>query len=287
MKRKSFFVALIIVILSWMGNYIYFQKNKIESPILLSSYVNPEKYSDEGNYEFPIYYLTNKDDSEEIIRFNIGIIDINNDNLNSMDEDDFGWDGLDEPWSSSLHQEFRHQVLKKAVFKLDEGDLRYMKFNHFSKKDVENAWVEFSDGKIVPAKLKEFTLPYHKKETKTLEWIGSGAQENNQYVTYIAQATLKMEQPVLTKEIEAIGKLEVTSNQKARKNIKWPLTLKKGDRVTVNWQTPLYTDYSMSLRIPWKGKEKNGSSVLTYIDILNIPSMDQKMVDVLKEEAQR
>lgn len=112
MKEKIFWIGIVIVVFSWIGNYIYFQSKQLKQPVFLDHYY--ETYLQEENY-LTFYYLTNKQDLFEV---NYAIID----GVEVYPASNGGvWN-----WSSNtptFEQEFSHQYLKSVRLQLPNYDL--------------------------------------------------------------------------------------------------------------------------------------------------------------------
>ena len=68
MKEKILWVGLIFVMISWVGNYLYFQSKQLEHPIFLDHYY--EVYLQDETY-LTFYYLSNEPPMIEITGFRV------------------------------------------------------------------------------------------------------------------------------------------------------------------------------------------------------------------------
>lgn len=137
MREKIFWYGMIIVVFSWVGNYLYFQSKQLERAIFLDHYY--ETYLQEENY-LTFYYLTNKKDQSEV---NYALID----GLEAYPASNGGfWN-----WQSNtptFEQEFSHQYLKSVRLQLPNYDLPI-------KEGSDDVWTfeevtfAFSNGEMV------------------------------------------------------------------------------------------------------------------------------------------
>jgi hypothetical protein len=112
LKEKHFLVVMVIVVISWISNYLYFQAKQLDQPIFLDHYY--ETYLQEENY-LTFYYLINKQDSSEVT---YALID-------GLEAYPISVEG---PWNGSsntrtFEQEFAHQYLKSVRLQLPKYDL--------------------------------------------------------------------------------------------------------------------------------------------------------------------
>lgn len=67
MKRKALIVLIILLILSWVGNLVYFFNYRLDKPVVLSQYTDYLIYPNQSAY-FELYYLTNQGSKVNIER---------------------------------------------------------------------------------------------------------------------------------------------------------------------------------------------------------------------------
>jgi hypothetical protein len=102
-KEKYFWMVIIVILISWIGNYTYFQSKQLDEPIFLKHYY--ESYiPKEENVQLTFYYLVNKQSPANVQYVKIDGIEfypIENGLTSSLDEQN--------------EQEFRHQYLKSVT----------------------------------------------------------------------------------------------------------------------------------------------------------------------------
>jgi hypothetical protein len=111
-KERFLWAGLLLIFLSWIGNYAYFQSKQLDHPIFLEHFY-------EGligeEISFTFYYLTNKQAPAEVTHVQIDGVDMVN-VLN--DGQGFGvWQNTSRP---TYVQEFRHHYLKSVTLQFNK-----------------------------------------------------------------------------------------------------------------------------------------------------------------------
>lgn len=167
LKEKILWVGLIFVMISWVGNYLYFQSKQLEHPIFLDHYY--EVYLPDETY-LTFYYLSNKMDHSEVSYLLIDGVEVY---LVSHDEFSI--------WPSNapqFEQEFAHQYLKsislelpQSVIPLEEG-----------KEDIwsfEEVSVTFSNGQTFTSNIGKVNVYRKLLDDKAFESrISSGSNQH-------------------------------------------------------------------------------------------------------------
>lgn len=130
---------MVIVVFSWVGNYLYFQSKQLEHPIFLDHYY--ETYLQDETY-ITFYYLSNKMDQSQVSYALLDGIEA----YPASDGDFWNWTANKPRFA----QEFSHQYLKSVRLKLP-------KFNLPIEEGSDDIWsfeeitVAFSDRQTVTA----------------------------------------------------------------------------------------------------------------------------------------
>lgn len=112
MKERFLWAGIVLVFLSWIGNYVYYQSKQLDQPIFLEHFYQGV-ISEEKSFTF--YYLTNKQDPAEVTHVQIDGVDMVN-VLN--DGQGFGmWQDSSQP---IFVQEFRHHYLKSVTLQFNK-----------------------------------------------------------------------------------------------------------------------------------------------------------------------
>lgn len=86
MKIKPFWTILVIIVLIWIGNYLYAEKHKLDQPIFLNHYLDIDLTHE--SY-IPLYFITNKGDTSFIQTVELG-------NVRGMPDQFVGHNGVEE-----------------------------------------------------------------------------------------------------------------------------------------------------------------------------------------------
>lgn len=146
MKEKYFWAGIVIVVISWLGNYFYFQAQQIETPIFLKHYYEQE-FQTENQLTF--YYLTNLNDTREVNYATINGVEI----YPERDLFQFMWSN--EQPQISFYQQFTHQGVRQVHFKVME---------EMVGKDSDGNWafsemtIHFNDGTSTTQPIGEVIL---------------------------------------------------------------------------------------------------------------------------------
>lgn len=123
MKEKHLWIGLLIVVVSWAGNCLFWQSKQIDQPIFLDHYY--ETYLQDDNY-LTFHYLTNKHDQSKVSYAVVDGVDVE---LYPA-SDGFSMRTSNVP---KFEQEFSHQHLKSVRLKLPTPFLPI-------EQDSEDVW---------------------------------------------------------------------------------------------------------------------------------------------------
>lgn len=138
MKERYLWIGLFIIILSWIGNALYYQSKQLTQPIFLEHYY--ETYLQEGMY-LEFFYLSNKHEPLEVSHVNI-------DNV-ALYPVDYGY--------SHIINEFQHHNLMSVKLQIPTHGLPI-------KKGSNDVWsfnqleVTFTNGQTIVTDIGEVAL---------------------------------------------------------------------------------------------------------------------------------
>lgn len=271
MGKKLFWGGVIIVILSWIGNYLYFQSQQLESPILLKHYYDREYHQVHG---LPIYFINNKNDSSQV---SYAIIDggevypKRNNLFNS-------WVG-DQP-QKSYHKTYTHHAIEFVDFFIPEEIFQ-------EKKDEKGVWsfseitLVFNDGRKVMQNIGEIFLRDEPKSSKEiLEPTYTGGVQppyskdsyiflkdaiiNEIYIPFAEQLSGDLTFKIIIGENEfewneqAVGWQKVNADSKKDENI-FPIYVNEGERLDVLVNLPVYFPFNLEFSYYILGELKEGT----------------------------
>ncbi|MFS0864351.1 hypothetical protein [Fredinandcohnia sp. 179-A 10B2 NHS] len=182
MRGSIFWIGISIIILSWIGNYIFFQSKQLDTPLFLEHYYETS-INEEDEIHLPFYYITNKSDSSTVSYVNI------NGEVVYPEPDAFNmWDT--DANTPQFEQEFTHHYLKSVLltFPILPGDELWK----FSGMDVH-----FSDGKTVHADIGQVIMKKTESTPIVFETRMSGSDSD-----HLSQQTLLTTQPITINKIE-------------------------------------------------------------------------------------
>ncbi|WP_156290378.1 hypothetical protein [Oceanobacillus salinisoli] len=149
MREKYVWIGIILIFISVIGNYIYFQSKQLDEPLFLEHYISHELHEQQDEVFLQFYYVTNKEDPA-IVNY------VQMDGIEAYPESNqqvFGWNN-DQP-QIQYHQEFSHYylvpvkiILRKDMIPVEEG----------KPWTFENMTVHFSNGQLVDTNIGEVMI---------------------------------------------------------------------------------------------------------------------------------
>jgi len=197
-KERVLWGGLAIVILSWIGNYVYFQSQQLDQPIFLKHYYETS-IRDEETIGLTFYYLTNKLNASEVSYVTVDGVE-----AYPLQETDFQmW-----PTTTSVpqyEQEFSHHYLKSVRLQFQSSFLPI-------KKGSDDIWsfdkldVTFTDGQTMSADIGKVNVFAKEPDYELFdEQVSSSSNQ------HWSQKSMVTTQPLIIEEIavpfaEEIGK---------------------------------------------------------------------------------
>ncbi|MEH7225253.1 hypothetical protein V7112_15700 [Bacillus sp. JJ1566] len=297
MKVKIFWVSILVIILSFIGNYLYFQSKQLDAPLFLEHFYEITM-NEEDETTLTFYYLTNKSDTSTA-----NYVMINGIETYPVSNDFFMWNSQ----TPQFEQEFTHHYLKAVTVTIPtiEGD------NPFSFSDME---VHFSDGKTIQADIGEVILHKRTENPNVFEFKMSSS--SNQHladslmVTNQAIAIEKVEIPfaedltdhVLLKvdrDQEKLRELEKPMEDsdypewfEEERNKEWkklpgvllsedllPLNIEQNEYIRFFMQFDSERDSYFYFSIKLVGKTDSGEAFVSELPIVDHPYLDQKAIN--------
>ncbi|MCQ6267552.1 hypothetical protein M1K46_18110 [Fictibacillus sp. WQ 8-8] len=161
MREKWFWAGIILAVLSWIGNSLYYQSKQIEHPIFLKHYYEA---ADDGDQYLKFYYLANREDKQDLqsVRIKDAVVF-------PYSQDDF-MAGENNP---SVEQEYTHQDLKVFTVSLKDMLSQMKNKEAFSFNKMR---VVMNNGQSFTAYIGHVTIHKIYKDDKILEeQIASGS----------------------------------------------------------------------------------------------------------------
>jgi hypothetical protein len=309
LKEKVLWVGIILVLLSWAGNYYYFQSKQLEHPIFLDHFY--ETYLQDETY-LTFYYLSNKRDNSEV---SYVLID-------DVEAYPVSFDGF-TMWTTNtprFEQEFSHQYIKSVRIQLPQLDLPIIK----GSDDVwsfENIHVVFSDGETLTTDIGKVNVYGKLPDDEVFESrMSSGSSNHRSTESMVAIKELSVEgvnipfskdlaQDVYVKlnmDQEKLRKLEKVYQGgnppnwvEEDQNIEWneldgvsvkedifPLRLGKGDWMQISMQFNPERKSYFEFGVEIYGTTAEGESFIRKSPIIDHPYLTQKDIDEIISEKQ-
>lgn len=283
MKEKYFWIGITIVVISWIGNYFYFQEQQIETPIFLEHYYERESQSE---YNMSFYYITNLNDPREVRYVIIDGIEL----YPRSDFPHFFWHN--EQQLINYHQQFSHQGIREVHFIFMEDLVE-------STKDADGNWsfseitVFFNDGTSTTQNIGEVMIREGREYDPTEEEVvqsafsSGGSDGSNETgfrvlkdasvteveIPFVSEVSDKMSFKVAFGEEKIQWQHDEMSWQRVngRDDKLFPISLKQGDGIYVTVQ--IHEDYNKPLDFPVKimGESTDGTPFINHAYINRAP----------------
>ncbi|MDL4841178.1 hypothetical protein [Aquibacillus rhizosphaerae] len=294
MKERYLWIGVIVILLSWGGNYFYFQTQQLENPIFLNHYY--QMYHNEEANEIPLtfYYLTDKKEP----------LDVNYVEMNGIQAyPTYNHDGFtmfnDSQPQIQYEQEFNHQYLMSTTISI-RTDTESI-FNTDNSWSFSNMEVFFTNGEHVTANIGEVVVqPYHGQSL--LETRASGSSNQHRSVTsMVATEQLSINEISLPfKELEGDVSVKVGLDEGPGVNrgleVPWedlqaeslqktmfPFDLTKNNQLRLyTYFNPESMDY-YQFEIEIKGTTEDGESFTSGTMINNQPHLEEADINKIIE----
>ncbi|QUG43202.1 hypothetical protein KD050_08275 [Psychrobacillus sp. INOP01] len=291
MKKNWFLGILIIILISWIVNIIYFELHQLEEPVILDAYIDIPASE---NTIFSLFYLTN---SSEVVELESLIAD---GYTYSNEQNFFPWFG--DVTAQSYRQEFTHQYLKQASFTFDDESLKQV-LKGFQANEL---YARFTNGQVVSVQLEKlnFRTP-HNEQNFISSKAGFGSNQGIEGNLLEASETVRMDAIALPDSLLNHVDLKVqllsdTSSVEAKvdklasmnwediaaplyDDIEWPLEIQKGDSVGLIFQIKDSDSY-IDIVNDWSGITESGETFTHTFPLLIEPNLSkQDVVDIVQK----
>ncbi len=198
--------------MSWVLNYVYFQSKQLSEPVFLDHYY--VGYLDEMQ-SFTFYYLTNKQNTEEIAHVQIDGIE----SVIVKNEDQWfgGWYDSSEP---TYVREYRHHYLKSVTLEFYRDDISFNE--HGSSFSFETMEVFFTNDSSIIADVGKVDLNLaNGQETAFESRMSSGSNQHRSEEAMVSKEAVIIEDIYvpLSEEIVDDIAIKVNYNQERLKDL--------------------------------------------------------------------
>ncbi|MGM0903804.1 MAG: hypothetical protein ACQEXB_22225 [Bacillota bacterium] len=186
MKERLLWAGILLILLSWIGNYSYFQSKQLEQPIFLDHFY--EGFLGEER-SFTFYYLTNKLDPAEVTH-----VQIDGAHMVNVINDGQGFGFWQDSSVPSFVQEFRHHYLKSVTIQFEK---EFMQLNDAEPSlSFETMEVFFNNQSSIIADIGHVNL--YREDRQTSVFDARMSSSSNQHRSEEAMVT---REPITIEEI--------------------------------------------------------------------------------------
>ncbi|WLD91736.1 hypothetical protein [Alkalihalobacillus sp. AL-G] len=166
MKEKFLWGALLIVIISWIGNYTYLQSQQVEEPIFLDHYYEVPA---EENLGLKFYYLANKNDQSQV-----NFVEM--DDVRAFPVENGGFEMFTDNNPVHFEREFRHQQLRSVLIKMPIDKIHLTGEEHWS---FETMTVHFTNGTVMQSDIGKVVILPKLQYIPMFEMLMSGSSNQH------------------------------------------------------------------------------------------------------------
>jgi len=261
-KKNWFWVAISSIIISWIGNSLYFESKQLDSPIFLTHYI--EESIDNPTF-LSVYYITNKTDYKEL-----QMITMDGLTLYPQQSDSFFFMTGNQVEQQNIHQEFTHHYLKLAKFEIHKDLLSPQQLKEGI--DVKNIEAVFSEGPSITVPIGHIRFqPLNNTYDDTLRNVSSSSDNSGlNKLVHTASEALTIEQLILPfgTALEGAYEVEVSKHRPQsylRSNkiepiqiINWPVHLEESESLSTTIQYNMDSRLVLSLQFMLSGQTNTG-----------------------------
>ncbi|MBM7571211.1 hypothetical protein [Aquibacillus albus] len=187
MKQRYLWIGMALIMISWVGNYLYFQSKQLAAPIFLDHYY--EAYG-EDEVQLTFYYLTNKKNPADVSYVRI-------DDVEGYPHQPAGnWIWQDNQNQVQYEQAFRHHYLRSVTirFNLRMSELFADGKESYAFKEMD---VFFQDQTDITADIGEVIIYKNRNDDPIFDNpVSSGSNQHR------AQKSIVARQPVTIEEMD-------------------------------------------------------------------------------------
>ncbi|MBU3188962.1 hypothetical protein K9O30_07775 [Clostridium bowmanii] len=214
-NKKYIILGLAILVLCWTLNIAYYQNKVIKEPLFINHYYDIPK----GMNSFDIYYIKDLSSQREIT--SVIFPELGTQSMNFTDTD--------------VNSDKRYYMLKNIRIDILNGSDSDIP-EEYKNKVITKAIIEFSDGKTMNVNLGKIYLFSDELLARAFKFYSaSSSSDNTGSSNLIADKDLKVTgiDGRFNEEVKDI--LEIKVNNKLLSEVKFPLYLKKGEILYINY----------------------------------------------------
>lgn len=290
LKKHWFWIVISSIIISWIGNTLYFESKQLDRPVFLTHYIDQD-IEQEITY-LSLYYITNKTDLTELQQIQLGDLILYPQQPNGF------FFMHDQTQQQSYQQEFTHHYLKKATFEIHKDQ-----FNSNHLKDgltVEKVYAVFSQSSSMSYSIGQIRLSPQESRSEILRNDSSSGSSNGDFQSiHSASEALVLTElhSPFAKELETEYAIRLTHNNQSYfagkfnntsdKDISggWPIQIGENERLLTNIQLNTKSNKVLNLRFNLIGQTSSGKNFQTSIYSYQDPYLTQADIHSYIERA--
>lgn len=306
MKARLLWLSILIIVVSSIGNYVYYLDKQIDQPIFLDHYYVNEIYEGNEMTEFTIYYITNKQNPHTIHNVFIEGMDAQISNNNYS-----GWHFGSE--QINYEDQFKHHYLMSTKISIWTDSLNLVKDESVSIKEMT---FFLSNGESITTNIGEIlitTAPIPIEKEVIRDQLYSSSSDHFTESFFQAEEDIVIHNVTIpffdeigeqftmqystdqdiTSELydrhqrrdrfftyDAWKELDVTPLNSAS----FPIELHTNETLWLLTQNKPKKAQSTSLTFTWEGITSEGDPFIFYTKVGDFPVVDQEYVNQLIKE---
>lgn len=215
LNKKYIILGSAILVLCWTLNIAYYQNKVLKQPLFIHHYYDIPQ----GMNNFDLYYIQNLSSQREIS--SIIFPEIGQQHMNFTDTD--------------VNSDKRYYMLKAIRVTILNGNVDPIP-EEYKNKVITKALIEFTDGKTMNVNLGKIYLFSDEVATSAFKFYSVSSSSDN-----TGSSNLKADKDLMITGVsgrfneDVKDVLEIKVNNKLLSDIKFPMNLKKGEIVYINY----------------------------------------------------
>ncbi|WAA13173.1 hypothetical protein [Fervidibacillus halotolerans] len=282
MKKGLLWIGIIGIIISNIGNYLYYQSQQLEHPIFLKHFYSHSFYQND-EYSFPFFYLTNKANPKKI-KYIVA------DNVAAYPNNQTTQDLVSN--TSDIHpvDEYNHQYLLSDYISFSYDSIPFDEDGTWSFQEIS---VYFTDGDYITTDIGKVVFK-DKMENDNSEAIDFTISESNsdglgKFKGYTTES-LQIEkiETLLDEKLKNDIDLRINGQKVSLSNNEeiGSANLKEDDLIEIQWKIDSLSN-AFEVELYLIGTTETGKPFVTPTFVSSQPTIDQKKVNELIKEGDK
>ncbi|MDY0409829.1 hypothetical protein [Paracerasibacillus soli] len=272
-----FWIGILLVLISGVGNYIYFQSSKLEEPIFLEHYITKNIFDDQETVEIGFNYLIDK---HEFIH--VSYVEVNGVILTPTNEGRV-WFG-DGQEQISYKQAFNQNYLMEVLLEIPISEVPI----DFSKEvwTFEEIDVTFSNHQQVHTNIGTVTIGMNEENTDVFEHRSSSdsGDRASEDVLEVKKSVRLEEIRLPYKQVENQLHMQINSKPYVASEF-GAMELQKDDSLILQFSTDENLTSFIELDVALHGVTENEGDFTYMLTVIREPWLNQTSVNQLVKES--